>query len=108
MFKVITEWYNNMITDIINQKENVLVVVSLNDLKELVRHIYDEREAEIKALSDKQHDKELLSADETSSILGVKKNSLWRWSKNGYLTPVKIGRKCYYRMDDINRIQGNK
>ena len=65
-----------MINDIINQKESVLLVVSLNDLKELVRHIYDEREAEIKALSDKQHDKELLSADDTSSILRVKKNSL--------------------------------
>ena len=97
-----------MITDIINQKENVLVVVNLNDLKELVRHIYDEREAEIKALSDKQHDKELLSADDTASILGVKKNSLWRWSKSGYITPVKIGRKCYYKKADIDKIQGNK
>ena len=97
-----------MITDIINQKENVLLIVSLNDLKEVVRQIYDERNAEIKAIADNQHDNELLSADETSSILGVKKNSLWRWSKNGYLTPVKIGRKCYYRRVDINRIQGNK
>lgn len=98
----------NMITDIINQKENVLVVVSLNDLKELVRHIYDEREAEIKAMADNQHDNELLSADYTASILGVKKNSLWRWSKSGYITPVKIGRKCYYKKADIDKIQGNK
>lgn len=97
-----------MITDIINQKENVLLIVSLNDLKEVVRQIYDERNAEIKAIADNQQDYELLSADDTASLLGVKKNSLWRWSKNGYLTPVKIGRKCYYRRVDINRIQGNK
>ena len=51
-----------MITDIINQKENVLLIVSLNDLKEVVRQIYDERNAEIKAIADNQHDNELLSA----------------------------------------------
>ena len=97
-----------MITDIINQKENVLLVVSLNDLKELVNHIYDERDAELKAIADDQHQKNLVSADETARLLGVKKNSLWRWSKNGYLTPVKIGRKCFYKQGDIEKIQNGR
>ena len=96
-----------MITDIL-KKENVLMVVSLDDLKELFREIFEEREAEKQAVADNEHDNELVNADDTAKILGVKKNSLWRWSKNGYLMPVKIGRKCFYKQADIDRIKGNK
>ncbi len=95
-----------MIKDIITSKENVLMVVSLNDLKELFNHICEERDAEKKSMIDNEHDNELRSADDTAKILGVKKNSLWRWSKSGYLTPVKIGRKCFYKQADIDRIKG--
>lgn len=84
------------------------MVVSLDDLKELFREIFDEREAEKQAVADNKHDNELVNADDTAKILGVKKNSLWRWSKSGYLTRVKIGRKCFYKQADIDRIKGNK
>lgn len=97
-----------MIRDLINKKENVLLVVNLEDLKELVNQIHDERDAELKAIADNQHENELLTADETAKLLGVKKNSLWRWAKNGYLTPVKIGRKCLYRQKDIEKLCQNE
>jgi predicted site-specific integrase-resolvase len=98
----------DMITEILEKKENVLMVVSLNDLKELFKEIYDEREAEKKAVADNEHDNELVGADDTAKILNVKKNTLWRWSKSGYLIPVKIGRKPFYKQADIDRIKGNK
>ncbi len=97
-----------MITEILEKKENVLMVVSLNDLKELFKEIYEEREAEKKAVADNEHDNELVGADDTAKILNVKKNTLWRWSKSGYLIPVKIGRKCFYKQADIDKIKGNK
>lgn len=84
------------------------MVVSLNDLKELFKEIYEEREAEKQAVADKEHDNELVGADDTAKILNVKKNTLWRWSKSGYLLPVKIGRKSFYKQADIDRIKGNK
>ena len=84
------------------------MVVSLNDLKELFKEIYEEREAEKKAVADNEHDNELVGADDTAKILNVKKNTLWRWSKSGYLIPVKIGRKCFYKQADIDKIKGNK
>ena len=84
------------------------MVVSLDDLKELFREIFDEREAEKQAVADNKHDNELVGADDTAKILNVKKNTLWRWSKSGYLIPVKIGRKCFYKQADIDRIKGNK
>lgn len=97
-----------MITDILESKENVLLVVSMSDLKELFNHIIDEREAEKQAVADNKHDNELVNADDTAKILGVKTNTLWRWGRSGYLIPVKIGRKSFYKQADIDRIKGNK
>ena len=88
-----------------SQKANVLLVVSLDDLKELFYSLLDERDAERQAISESQHNEEMLSADETATILGVQKNSLWRWAKSGYLVPIKIGRKCFYKQGDIDRLK---
>ena len=84
------------------------MVVSLNDLKELFNHIIDEREAEKQAVADNEHDNELVGADDTAKILNVKKNTLWRWSKSGYLVPIKVGRKNVYLKSDIDRILKSK
>lgn len=91
-----------------SQKENVLLVVSLDDLKELFSTLLDKREAERQAESESQHNDELVSADETAVILGVKRNSLWRWAKSGYLIPVKIGRTCYYKRVDIDKLKQSR
>lgn len=85
-----------------------MLVVSLDDLKELFSTLLDEREAERQAESESQHNDELVSADETAVILGVKRNSLWRWAKSGYLIPVKIGRTCYYKQGDIERLKQSR
>ena len=96
------------IAEIMSQKENVLLVVSLDDLKELFNSLLDERDAERQAISESQHNEELVSADETATILGVQRNSLWRWAKSGYLVPVKIGRTCYYKRGDIDRLKQSR
>lgn len=48
---------------------------------------------------------ELISADEVLARLKVSKSTLWRWEKQRHLTPVKLGRKKYYRPSDIHRIK---
>lgn len=96
------------IAEIMSQKENVLLVVSLDDLKELFSTLLDERDAERQAISESQHNEELLTAEVTAKILGVQKNSLWRWAKSGYLVPVKIGRKCFYKQGDIERLKQSR
>lgn len=85
-----------------------MLVVSLDDLKELFSTLLDEREAERQAESESQRNDELVSADETAVILGVKRNSLWRWAKSGYLIPVKIGRTCYYKRGDIDKLKQSR
>ena len=50
----------------------------------------------------------LVSADEVCKIVGVKKPTLWRWSKIGYLVPVKVGRKNFYQKSDLDALSGKK
>ena len=42
------------------------------------------------------------SPDQVAKILDVDKSTLWRWSKQGYLTPIEIGGKRRYKMSDVN------
>lgn len=42
---------------------------------------------------------------EAARQLGVSITTLWRWNNNGYLIPVRIGRKTCYRQSDINAIK---
>lgn len=46
-----------------------------------------------------------VTPDEAAKQLHVTKVTLWRWNNNGYLKPVRIGRKSYYRQSDIDAIK---
>jgi len=47
----------------------------------------------------------LISSDEVCKRLAKNKCTLWRWEKNGYLVPVKVGGLNYYRLADIEKIE---
>ena len=43
----------------------------------------------------------LMTIAEVSSLLRVSRNTLHRWSKSGYLQPIKIGGRVRYLKSDI-------
>lgn len=43
--------------------------------------------------------------EEVAKTLNVSRSTLNRWNKDGYLIPIKIGRKVFYRQNDINEIR---
>ena len=45
-----------------------------------------------------------LTPDEVADKIGVSKNTLWRWEKEHYLTPIKVGRKSRYKLSDITSL----
>ena len=82
--------------------DNVQLVVSLADLKELWAEWQDERQ---KSLNEEAA---TLTPDEVAARLNVTKVTLWRWQRLGYLTPVKVGRKTLYRQSDIANLMAGK
>ena len=45
----------------------------------------------------------LLTKKEVMELLGGCDTTLWLWSKNNYLKPVKAGRKVLYRESDLHK-----
>ena len=86
------------IKEIIDSNPNIQLVISAADLKEFALELLAEREK-----SSTKSDKYLTIA-ETAEKYGVSKPTLWRWSKEGYLSKVKLGGKCFYRESDIIKL----
>lgn len=80
---------------------NLQIVCSLNDLKELFAEWQNERENEREAAAAKEREAAIMTASEAAAMLNVSKPTLWRWANTGYLKPIKIGKKTYYRQTDI-------
>ena len=90
------------IKELLKSNSNVQVVVSIADLKEFALELINENQKELET----KPDEEYLSVDETSSMLQVKRTTLWRWNKTGYLCPIKVGGKPKYKKSDIKLILG--
>ena len=86
------------IKEIINTNPNIQLVISAADLKEFALELLAERE-KYSAKSDKY-----LTIAETVEKYDISKPTLWRWSKDGYLPKIKLGRKCFYRESDITKL----
>ncbi len=50
------------------------------------------------------NDPEMISKKDIMEGLGISHTTLWKWQKLGYLVPVKVGRKVYYRRADIIKL----
>ena len=97
------------IQNILNSESNIIIQVSLEDLKAFAQEILIGAksiamiEAETAASSD-----QLLTIDEAAKLLSVSKMTLYRWDQNGILKKVEIGGKRRYRKSDIERLAGCK
>lgn len=87
------------ISEIVNQNVPLQVVVNVADLKELFLDWKEESE------QNRQKGNEiLLTPEEVASKYRISKVTLWRWAKDGLLKPIKMGRKSFYRLVDIERV----
>ena len=46
-------------------------------------------------------EEELLSREETSSLLKINLSTLWRWTKDGKVNAYGIGNRIFYKKDEI-------
>ena len=87
---------------------DMTVSIRLRDLiqanEALVRQVRTEAERE-RSIRERQYGDQLIQKEQARQILGgPDPSTLWRWEKQGYLNPVKIGVKVFYRRSDIDRI----
>ena len=78
------------------------VTVTPLDLKEFALFLISQVKANE---SENSRTENYLTPDEVATMIGVSKNTLWRWEKDGYLTPFKIGRKVRYKQSDVTSLK---
>ena len=88
------------INSLLNSDANISVVVSVADLKEFALCVITEAMA---AMEEKKEER-YLTPDVVADMVGVSKNTLWRWEKEKYLIPIKVGRKSRYKLSDVKSI----
>lgn len=79
--------------------KNVQIVVNREDLKFMFVEWMQE---ELNKRTKKQE--VYLSRTKTALMLGVTLSTLWRWDKENYLKPVRVGSKVLYRESDIQKV----
>lgn len=49
-------------------------------------------------------DGSLITKKDAMMGFNVSHTTLWKWQKSGYLVPVKVGKRVYYKRSDIENI----
>lgn len=99
--KVAAAKYMN-IAELMKSENSTLLVVDAKDLKEFANTIAAET---AERLEREQADMQI-TPTQAAAMLGVDRSTLWRWGRENYLVPVKVGAKCFYWLSDVKRIKG--
>lgn len=83
---------------------NVTLSVTPADLREFFLAIAQEIRDNAPTVKEEPQQEAYLSNDEVAAKFGVCKNTLWRWNRDGYLKPFKVGKKLYYRSSDVEAL----
>lgn len=94
----------NQILNALTGNNPVILQVSMGDLKELFRLTYAEEQKRIADALLHHRETPELTRKETAKRLGVSLATLWKWAKEGYLVPAKIGTKVMYRASDVDAL----
>lgn len=80
-----------------NQTSELLILTDVKTLREAFTEWgFQEEEKRKTAEGDK-----LITKQEAAKRLDVTVSTLWRWEKEKYLIPIKVGRRVRYRLKDV-------
>lgn len=88
-----------------NSSSQQFFLVNAQDLKNAIDASIQQVIQELKEDVSKSNNDNLVPLKEVAETLNVSRCTLNRWNKDGYLVPIKIGRKVFYRQNDINKIR---
>lgn len=88
-----------------NSSSQQFFLVNAQDLKNAIDASIQQAIQELNEDVSKSNNDNLIPLKEVAETLNVSRCTLNRWNKDGYLVPIKIGRKVFYRQNDINKIR---
>lgn len=80
-------------------QNQTMVVLTMDNLREIMYDCFLKAKAELSQPQEKKV--KMLTTNEVCKLLHVDKSTLWRWAKDGFLVPEKIGRKNLYHETDV-------
>lgn len=85
------------------KKEVILVEnISVEELTEIIANkLADKIENRIAKIISNQNDEELLTREETATLLKTSYTTLWDWTKKEILITYRIGNRIYYKRGEI-------
>lgn len=99
----------NIITH--DQERTIQLVVSREDLEEVVRtvvsELLDQKEQE-RRLQEEERRAAKITRNVASERLNKDLSTLYRWEKAGMLHPIKVGRTVYYLESEIHNIEAGR
>lgn len=90
------------ITEIIKEHPNIQLSVGAKELRQFARDVAVEFMAGYQPQN--RDGDTILTAEQAAHRLRTTKVTLWRWAKQGYLSPVRVGGKVYYKESDIKKL----
>lgn len=85
----------------------MVVQMTISDLENMMTQVIRRTVVEILNQNDERktnkedNENKLLTRNEAAKFLNVEKETLWHWDKKGELKALKIGRRVYYKQEDI-------
>ncbi len=95
----------SFIQDCLQNNVDVTITLKASDLTAFGQFLIDNANREAAEKQQMKDEEIYLSPDEVLKVLNIKtRSTLWRWSKRGYLVPVKVGKMLRYKKSDVDQI----
>jgi len=88
--------------------QNTVLLINEHDLENTLDRITEKVIERVKNELDTQHNEVYLSPKKVAVMLDIHVTTLYRWEKQNYLIPIRIGTKVRYRKSDIEKLLGNR
>lgn len=85
-------------------EQGKFLFVSEDELRKIVANAISEERQRIQKENDEAKEIACLSRADVAKMLSVNVNTLWRWARDGYLSPKRVGRRVLYLKSDVERI----
>ena len=81
-----------------------MYMISAADLERILRNLVNDLISEREEVKKETY----ISANQVSNLLEVSKSTLWRWEKENYLVPVRVGNKLRYKESEVKQLMEGK